>query len=120
MVRGLLRYSTLPNLWATHPPFQMDGNFGITAAIGEMLVHSHERTADGQVLVRLLPALPSAWAPAGSVSGLRARGGLEVSVSWQDGAVTDWSVEAATPGAVGSAVVVVDGQETPIEVAPAS
>lgn len=119
MLRGLLRYSTLPNLWATHPPFQMDGNFGITAAIAEMLVQSHERTEDGQVLVRLLPALPAAWAGAGSVQGLRARGGLIVDVTWQDGAVTDWSIAAASPGAVGSAAIVIGEEEKVVDVTPA-
>ena len=119
MLRGLLRHSMLPNLWATHPPFQMDGNFGITGAIAEMLVQSHERTADGDVLVRLLPALPSAWASEGAVSGLRVRGGLEVSITWQDGAVTDWSLEAVTPSAVRRAVVVAAGTRSEIEVAPA-
>ena len=119
MLRGLLRHSMLPNLWATHPPFQMDGNFGITGAIAEMLVQSHERTADGDVLVRLLPALPSVWAAEGAVSGLRVRGGLEVSITWQDGAVTDWSLEAVTPSAVRRAVVVAAGTRSEIEVAPA-
>src|SRR5699024_8098826 len=112
MVRGLLRYSTLPNLWATHPPFQMDGNFGITAAVAEMLVQSHERTEDGQVLVRLLPALPTAWAGSGAVQGLRARGGLVVDVAWEEGAVTDWSLAAVSSGAVRDAVVVTGEAET--------
>ena len=119
MLRGLLRHSMLPNLWATHPPFQMDGNFGITGAIAEMLVQSHERTADGDVLVRLLPALPSAWAAEGAVSGLRVRGGLEVAITWRDGAITDWSLQAVTSSAVRRAVVVADGTRSEIEVAPA-
>lgn len=103
MVRGLLRHSMLDNLWATHPPMQLDGSFGVTAAIAEMLVSSH----DGRIT--LLPALPSAWAGEGRAEGLRARGGWRVSVSWADGRVTDWSVvgDRALPGA--SVDVLVDG-----------
>lgn len=85
MVESLLQYNTMPNLFTTHPPFQIDGNLGIVGAVAESLVQSHEG------FVNILPVVMPGWEN-GQVSGLRARGGITVDFSWKNGKVTDYQL----------------------------
>ncbi|MDD6799087.1 MAG: glycoside hydrolase family 95 protein [Firmicutes bacterium] len=114
-LHALLAKSTLPNMFDNHPPFQIDGNFGGSAAVAEMLIQSQ----NGKIT--LLPALPEAetW-QTGSFSGFSARGGYTVDCSWKNGKVTEFTVKAGEK--VGNSMVEIDfnGESVRICLAPGS
>lgn len=85
-----------PNMFDAHSPFQIDGNFGGTAGLVEMLVQS-SISDNGKVEIELLPALPKAWKAQGSLNGVRARGGYELSFSWKNGKITSLNIKDIRP-----------------------
>ena len=93
LLQHQLRDSTLSNLWSTHPPFQIDGNFGATAGIAEMLLQSHLNE------LHLLPALPKAW-PSGQVAGLRGRGNFDIRMDWKAHRLTKAVITSQSGGVV--------------------
>jgi hypothetical protein len=97
----------LPNLFSTHPPFQIDGNFGFAAAIAELLVGAGAGTPEDPL--RLLPALPAAW-PDGRITGIRTRGGVTVDLDWSDGRPATLRLHDAVGAGVRDVVVVFGGR----------
>jgi alpha-L-fucosidase 2 len=91
MLSSLIATGTYPNMFDAHPPFQIDGNFGGTSGMTEMLLQNHL----GEIAI--LPALPSAW-PTGGIEGIRARGGVEVDIQWKDGEAVSVSLTAKLDG----------------------
>lgn len=89
MYHELLATSTLPNLFDTHPPFQIDGNFGGISGVGEMLVQSHLDE------IHLLPALPQKWSK-GQIAGIKARGGYSIDLKWEQGKICYGKIQAIT------------------------
>ena len=111
MVRNIIMNSTYPNLWDAHPPFQIDGNFGATSGINEMLV------ANDPGVVTVLPALPTAWAGQGSFDGIKAWNDVTVGATWASGLPTEIRIDTANAGPV---QVKTDVASAPLQVTDAA
>ena len=105
MVQSYIRYNVLDNLFGNHPPMQMDGTYGMTGGMSEMLVQSHA----GQI--ELLPTLPDAWSD-GYVKGIRARGDITIDMEWKNGKVTKYKLRSGSNKE--PVTVVVNGKKTEV------
>lgn len=114
LINTLFASEIYPNLWDSHPPFQIDGNFGYTSGINEMLMQSNTG------YINLLPAIPDAWS-SGSVEGIVARGNFEIDIFWNEGKAEEANIRARSGGACTlqypgiSQAVLLDGSGNPVE-----
>jgi alpha-L-fucosidase 2 len=105
-IQKLISQSLYLNLFDAHPPFQIDGNFGYTAGVAEMLVQSHEPG-----LIRVLPALPEAW-KTGEVKGIKARGGFKLDFKWENGEVKSLRITSLLGN---KTILMMDGSEVELD-----
>jgi alpha-L-fucosidase 2 len=96
LIKNMFSNCLHDNMFGNHPPFQMDGNYGFTAGVAEMLLQSHVKENDTYVL-QILPALPKEW-PTGEIKGLRARGGFVVDISWKNSKLTKLKIRTEIGG----------------------